>query len=115
MKRILSRILCMALMVCMLLTLAGCGVAGRYVLKEMSYSGISLDAETAGLSSDKCYIELKSDGTGVMSLNGKENDMEWKDGQIWIEGEEDNKVDFEIEDDALTLEIEGMKMIFEKE
>ena len=115
MKKIISRILCVALVACMLLTLAGCGVAGRYVLKEMSYGGISMDAETAGVASGECYIELKANGTGVMCMNGEEADMKWKDGKIWAEGEEDSKVDFEVEDDELTIEIEGMKMIFEKE
>jgi len=115
MKRIFSSILCAALVACMLLTLAGCGVAGRYVLKEVSYGGISMDAEDAGMDPDDCYIELKANGTGVMCMDGEEFDMEWKDGKIWPEDEKDEKVDFEVEDGELTIEAEGMEMVFEKD
>lgn len=115
MKRTLSFVLCVALTVCMMLTLAGCGVAGRYVLLEMSYGGISVSAEEAGMDADDCYIELESDGTAVMALNGEETDMEWEDDEIWAVGEEDSKAEFEIDDDILTIEVEGVEMVFEKD
>lgn len=115
MKKLISGVLCAALILSMLLTLAGCGVAGRYLLKEVSYGGISMDAEDAGMDPDDCYIEMKSDGTAVMCMDGEEVDMQWKDGEIWAEGEEDDKADFEIEDGELTIEIEGIEMVFEKE
>lgn len=115
MKKLISSILCAALILSMLLTLAGCGVAGRYVLKEVSYGGITMDAEEAGMDPDDCYIEMKSDGTALMYMDGEETDMEWEDGEIWAEGEEDEKADFEIDDGELILEIEGIEMVFEKD
>lgn len=115
MKKLISSILCAALILSMLLTLAGCGNAGHYVLKEVSYGGITISAEEAGLDPDDCYIDLKANGTAVMYMDGEENDMEWEDGEIWAVGEEDEKADFEIDDGELILEIEGMEMIFEKD
>jgi len=115
MKKLISCILCAALILSMALTFAGCGVAGRYVLKEMSYGGVSLSAEDAGIDPDDCYIELEANGTGTMCMDGEKNDMEWEDGEIWAVGEEDSKADFEIDDGELILEIEGIEMVFEKE
>lgn len=111
----MKRTLCAILFACMLLTLAGCGASGRYVLKEMSYSGITIDAEDAGIELDDCYIELSSNGTAVMCMNGTEVNMQWEDGQIWAKGQEDSKASFEIEDGELTIEIEGVEMVFEKD
>lgn len=115
MKKLLSSILCTALIACMLVTLAGCGTAGHYTLKEMSYNGITISADDAELDPDENYLEMKANGTAVLSMDGDETDLEWKDGQIWAEGEEDEKADFEIDDGKLTLEIEGMEMVFEKD
>ncbi len=115
MKKILSSILCAALIACMILTLAGCGTAGHYILKEMSYSGITISAEDADLDPDENYLDMKANGTAVLCMDGDETDMEWKDGKIWAEDEEDDKADFEIDDGELTIEVEGMEMVFEKD
>lgn len=115
MKKILSSILCAALIACMMVTLAGCGTAGHYTLKEMSYGGITVSAEDAELDPDENYIDMNANGTAVLCMDGEETDMEWKDGEIWAEGEDDEKADFEINDGELIIEVEDMEMIFEKD
>lgn len=115
MKKFLSRILCAAMILSLALSLAACGVSGTYILKEVSYGGITMDAEEMGFDSEEFYIELAANGTAVFCYGGEEEDMEWKDGEIWPEDDEDSKVDFEVEDGELTIEVEGVEMIFVKE
>lgn len=115
MKRTLSIVLCVALIVCMVLTMAGCGVAGRYVLVELSYSGVSVSAEDAGMDADNSYVELESDGTAVLCLDGDKTDMLWDDDQIWAAGKEDSKAALTVDDGVLTIEVDGIEMVFEKE
>ena len=115
MKKTISRILCAAMLLSLLLTLAACGVSGKYVLKKVSYAGISMDADTVGFESEKFYIELFSNGTAVMCYNGETEDMEWKDGQLWSVDDKDSKVDFTLEDDELIIELEDVEMVFVKE
>lgn len=114
MNKLISRALCVVMLLSLLLTFAACGVSGHYELKEVSYSGLSLSAKEAGFDTENYYIDLNANGTAVMCMEDEKQDMEWKDGQIWAVGEEDAKADFEIDDDELILEIEGMEMVFEK-
>lgn len=111
----MKKILCTALIACLLLALTACGVSGHYAIKEVSYGGLTVSAKDAGLDADDNYIDMKANGTAVLSLDGDETDMEWKDGQIWAADEEDDKADFEIDDDELIIELNEMEMVFEKE
>lgn len=115
MKKIISRVLCIAMILSLLLTFAACGASGTYSLEKVSYGGVSLDAEAAGFEDGKFYIELSSNGTAVMCFNGEKEDMEWEDGQIWAVDEPDGKVPFELDDDELIIEIEGVEMVFVKD
>ena len=115
MKKLISRVLCAIMLVAILFTFAACGVSGTYVLKKVSYGGISMDADSVGFDAEEFYIELSANGKAVFCYNGEEADMEWKDGEIWPVDEEDSKADFEIEDGELTIEIEDVEMIFVKE
>ena len=113
MKRLFSSLLCTALVLC-LLTFAGCGTAGRYVFKELSYDGFSVDAGEA-MKGDPYYIELNANGTAILCIDGESIQMEWDDAHIWAAGEEDAKADLQIEGDEVTITIEDTKMIFEKD
>lgn len=115
MKKLFSSILCAALICCMLFVLTACGTAGHYVFKEMSYSGMKISAEEAELDPEENYIDLNADGTAVMCINGDSAEMLWEDGQIWAKDQEDDKADFEIDDGELTIEVNNMEMVFEKE
>ena len=115
MKKLFSSILCTALICCMLFVLTACGTAGHYVFKEMSYSGMKISAEEAELDPEENYIDLNADGTAVMCINGDAENMLWEDGQIWAKDHETDKADFEIDDGELTIEVNNMEMVFEKE
>ena len=60
------------------------------------------------------YLELNSDGTAVLNMDGEITDMQWADGKIWPKDDTDDKVGFTVKDGVLTLEQDGMKMIFKK-
>lgn len=111
----MKKILCTALIACLLLALTACGVSGHYTIKEVNYGDISVSAKEAGLDIEKNYIDMNANGTAVLCINGDKTNMNWKDGQIWSEGEESDKADFEIEDNELIIELDKMEMVFEKE
>ena len=119
MKNSVRAALCLSLVVILLVSLVGCGggVAGRYNLVTMEAGGQSLDIAAlqslAGTSADM-YIELKSDGTGVMKMDTEVTDMVYADGMIWPAGSPDEKVSFTVSGDTLTLEQDGVKMVFKK-
>jgi len=118
MKNTITKLLCVAMVLCMLLTFTACGVAGTYVLSEAKINGEKYDLdemEDLGIDPDDCYIELKSDGTGEVSLFGEETDIEWEDDEMWPEDDEDDVLEFEIDGDELILEMEGQELIFVKE
>jgi hypothetical protein len=45
----MKKILCTALIACLLLALTACGVSGHYTIKEVNYGDISVSAKEAGL------------------------------------------------------------------
>ena len=124
MKKTLKMILCLSLVLAMALSMVACGdkkeekasIAGHYDLASMTIDGKSFTQdELAALMGDlEIYVELNDDGTGVLSLSGETADMAWKDGQIWPVDEPDEKVPFTVEGKTLTMEIDGQKMVFEK-
>lgn len=117
MKNTITKLLCVAMVLCMLLTLAACGNAGKYVLSAAKIDGEKYDAdelEEIGLDPEDCYIELKADGTGEVSLFGDEEDIEWKGNEMWPEDDEDDVQEFDIDGKELTIEMDGQKLIFTK-
>ena len=54
------------------------------------------------------------DGTGVMKMDGETTQMSYADGKIWPTNAPDEKVEFTVKGDTLTLEQSGVKMVFEK-
>ena len=120
MKNMITKLLCVAMVLCMVLSLSACGflVAGTYTLSGAEIQGEEYDAddlESLGLDPDECYIKLEADGTGEVNLFGDEMDIEWKDDEMWPEDDEDDIQEFEIDGKDLILEYEGEKLIFTKE
>ena len=118
MKSKAVKLLCLAAVLCMLLTFTACGTAGTYVLSELEFSGIKYDAddlEELGLDAGDCYIKLNSDGTGTLCLFGECEAIQWEDDRFWLTGEEDDPVPFELDGSRLTIEYEGESLTFTKE
>lgn len=118
MKNSVRAALCLSLVVVLLVSLVACGgFAGRYDLVSMEAGGQTLDIAAlqalAGTTADM-YIELNSDGTGVMKMDSEVTDMVYADGKIWPVGAPDEKVPFTVDGDTLPLEQDGVKMVFKK-
>ena len=119
MKKILSMILVLAMVLCF----AACGkdsksggsIAGKYKLSYMEAEGEKITASAlSAMGGGEIYIRLDSDGTGVMVSNGTSEDMVYANGQIWPVSEPDDKADFSVKGKTLTIEQDGMKMVFKK-
>ena len=119
MKKSVKAVLCLSLVAVLLVSLVACGggVAGRYDLISMEAGGQTLDIASlkalAGSDVDM-YIELFEDGTGVMKMDGETTKMSYADGKIWPTNSPDEKIPFDVSGDTLTLEQDGVKMVFKK-
>ena len=114
----MKKVLCSALAVIMLLCMTACGnnIAGRYNFHSMNMEGMEVTAESLkALGSEvEMYIELEKDGTGTMASEGEVIAMGWADGEIWPAEDPEDKVAFTVDGDTLTLEQDGMKMVFKR-
>ncbi len=116
----MKKILCSALAAIMLLCLTACGgsgIAGRYEFYSMDMGGgIEITAESLeALGGEmEMYIELEDNGTGTMALDGEVVDMGWADGEIWPTDDPSDKIGFEVDGDSLTIEYDGVQMVFKK-
>ena len=119
MKKTVKAVLCLVLVIGVVCTLAACGdkIVGRYDLVKMESNGQTLDVSTlkslAGSDVDM-YLELFEDGTGIMKMDGDTTHMRWADGQIWPANQENEKISFTLVDGVLTLEKDGLTLVFEK-
>lgn len=115
MKNTVIKLLCLTLVLSTLLTLSACSLAfGTYKLDSASMGGLTVSLETIGMDPDECYLEMTPFGTAVMVFQGEEKDMKYGDGKIWPADDEDDKVNFEIDGDTITIEMSGVKLIFKK-
>lgn len=118
MKKTVKAAFCLSLVAILMVSLVACGgVAGRYNLVSMEMGETKLDIESlkAMAGTDvEMYIELNDDGTGVMNMDGETTQMAYADGKIWPVNEADDKVPFTVNGDTLTLEQDGIKMVFKK-
>ncbi len=87
---------------------------GKYYIYELSMDGMTLEYE--GLKEyynpEEMFIELKKDGTAVLSFDGDEEEFEWSDDSLTIDGE---KVSYKIDGDLLSMELEDVEFTFVKE
>lgn len=115
----MKKVFCSMLVAATLLCMTACGgssVAGRYDFHSMDMEGMQITAEALKEMDTEMemYIELKEDGTGTMASEGEVMEMAWADGEIWPAEDPTDKVPFEIDGDTLTMEQEGIKMVFKK-
>ena len=119
MKKSVKAVLCLALVAILLVSLVACGggVSGRYELTTMEANGQSIDIASlkalAGAEVDM-YIELFDDGTGVLKMDTETTKMTYANGKIWPTDSPDEAVPFTVKGDTLTMEQDGVKLVFEK-
>ena len=120
MKKMGKVVLSVVLVLSMLLCFAACskgGQTGRYELTSMVEDGQEFNiADMKEFLGDdyEAYIELKGNGKAVMNMMGEVEDLVYKDGYMWPEGDEDDKIAYTLSGNTLTLEQHGMKMVFKK-
>lgn len=113
MKKTIVKLLCVALVLCSLLCLAGCAM-GTYKLDSASVGGLSVSLESVGMDPDDYYLEMSPFGTAVFCFDGEEKDMKYGDGKIWPADDEDDTVDMVIDGDEIILELPGVNLTFKK-
>lgn len=132
MKKTLRMILCLVLTLSLMTCFAACdlfgddeggssksgsSIAGKYEFYSMTMEGETItaeDLEDMGADPSAMYIEINKDGTAILSTNGEETDMEWEDNMMWPADDEDDKAEFTVSGSKLTLEQDGMEMVFKK-
>lgn len=127
MNKTMKLALCLILVLSTVLCMAACGgdkdsIAGKYIVYSMEMSGLTVEGEmletalaASGMTVEDMYIQLNDDGTGTMtSMEGETSEMAYADGKIWSVDEPEEKVNFSVKGGKLTLEVEGIKMVFTK-
>lgn len=120
MKKMGKVVLSVVLVLSMLLCFAACskgGQTGRYELTTMVQGSEELNiADMREFLGDdyEAYIELKGNGKAVMNMMGEIEQLVYDDGYMWPESDEDDKIAYKISGNTLTLEQDGMKMVFKK-
>lgn len=141
MSKSICKLLCIALAMCMILSLAACGKkaaepattapkatepkqtkvpahiahAGTYVLTSAEYDGTVMGKEELdllGLYDYECYVILKDDGTGTLAMEGKLEDICWDETKLWSPGDEEGYVEFTVDGENLSLEMDGVTLTF---
>lgn len=87
--------------------------AGTYNIYSLATSEMTVDnntIQTLGIA-DGVILELKSDGTGTMTCNGKTGTISWKDGQFKDATE---TITYTKEGDKLVFEYQGYKYTLQK-
>lgn len=116
MRKNILRILCLAMVLCCILSLAACSLAfGKYELDSASAGGMTLTAEMFKEYMGECYIEMTPFGTAKFAYGDEVLDMKYANGKIWpVEEGEEEAVNFKVEGLTITMEMDGMELIFKK-
>ena len=89
---------------------------GYYLLTKMTNGKQTIDVddifEMAGR--DPIFILIYEDGTAVLNFSTGLQDMLWDETHIYPKDAVNEKAEYKLEGDALTLEAEGLTMIFER-
>lgn len=120
MKRTVSKILVVVMMMTMLFALVSCGgsksqYVGTWTATEIEAYGMTMTPEEAGM---EFTIDIKSDGTITATTNGEDDGAgEWEETETGIkiisQGEE---MQAELDDDGnLVLDLYGIKFVMEKQ
>ena len=122
MKKAVSLVAALLLIVTTLTACGGKDITGNYKLSTVESGGVSMEADgdaakAAGFSSDSCSIELTSSDSGKMNFRGESKELTYSvDGNtvtITIDGEAQ---DATLDGDKIIIEEKesGTKMIFTK-
>jgi hypothetical protein len=116
MRKNTLRILCLAMVLCCILSLAACSLAfGKYELDSASMGGMTLTAEMFKEYMGECYVEMTPFGTAKFAYGDEVLDMKYANGKIWpVEEGEEEAVNFKVEGNKISMEMDGMELIFKK-
>ena len=121
MKKTMAIFLVVIISVSMLVGCGG-GQTGKYYLKSMTMMGVEMPIEALaafGIDASKMYLELRSGGKFVMSMEGFGEEAQ-KEGTYTINGKtitltaDGETVTGTIEGKKITISQEGEKVVFEK-
>ena len=118
-------LVCLALVLSLTLCLAACGkdsssgsnsIAGKYNFVSMEMGGEKITAaDLAALGGEvEMYVRLDGDGTGIMYSEGTTEDIVYADGKIWPVSEPEEKADFTVKGNTLTITEDDTTMTFKK-
>ena len=126
----MKKILCIALALMLVLSLAACGGAGmnggsnevgKYYLHSMETEGMSVGREfftAMGMTEEQLdeymFIEITAPGKATVTVEGETINMEYDATSMWPVDEPDEKANCTVADGKITLEMEGSKVIFTK-
>lgn len=116
MKKRVSLVLAVVLVLTMLFTFASCGGGGMktgyYSLSEMSMEGMSFTGEqleAMGMDSSMFYIRIDGDGKGEIGADGDVEELTYTDKEMTVDGD---PAAYTYENDTITIEQDGAKMSF---
>ena len=116
MKKVLSVLLALAVLLCASLALAeGADYLGAGYLTGVEYDGSVLNPSVLGL---EMGLDLKADGSATISSAGVDDNIgswELKDGVVVVTDSHGEAVPFTPENGSLTCEMSGLKLIFSQE
>lgn len=128
----MKKILCIALALMLVVSLAACGAAGgsgvggsndvgKYYLHSMETEGGSFGREmflAMGMTEEQLdeymFIEITAPGKAIITMEGQTQEMEYDATSMWPVDEPDDKANCTIADGKITIEMEGSKVIFTK-
>ena len=90
---------------------------GTWKLVSMKEDGETISDEDLAMMEAigmEITLELKEDGTGVLTIFDETTELHWKDG-IMYEDDEDDAVEYVIEDGVLTMGDDTDELVFAKE
>ncbi len=115
MKKRVSLVLAVVLVLTMLFTFASCGGGmknGYYTISEMSMEGMTLTGdqlEAFGMDPSTVYIRIDGNGKGEISYAGEAEELTYTDKEMTVEGD---PAEYTYADDKITIEQDGAKMVF---
>lgn len=92
---------------------------GYFIMTEMSKDGktiriADLEQEYESLGVPMPFLLIEEDGSGVLFSGTSLQDMQWDEDGIWPKGNEAEKLPYDLQGNALTIENESVRMSFER-
>lgn len=87
---------------------------GIYAMIIEGQAVTGADLATLGMTANDTFITLNDDNTGVLSMLGETEDMNWNGSKMWAPNDPTDVVDMELDGDVLTITYDGVPIIFLK-